>query len=243
MHFEKKMPWKSVIQPPHQGCESQDSQLLPAVSSMIPAATYRAQTRAVRDLEAKAEIDSQAIRRGLEEVEALLQQELMGPISLIEDEVDAGAGEVLALHHETKIRAAMDSGACKSVIHPSAVPAGVKITPNTTGKHFSGAGGEVIERFGECETLMTSSDSSVRGRWSLADVARPLTSVSQVTGPADGEGNQDVLFNNKVCVVVPPGVVAAVLKQIKPIAQYRREGGLYLADFTLSDFARQGPQA
>ena len=74
-------------------------------------------------------------------------------------------------------------------------------------------------------------------------MARPLTSVSQVTGPADGEGNQDVLFNNKVCVVVPPGVVAAVLKQIKPIAQYKREGGLYLADFTLSDFVRQGPQA
>ena len=216
---------------------------LVAPSDELPSETPRAKTHTVRDFEAKAKIDSQAIRRSLEEVEALLQQELIGPISLIEDEADAGAGEVLALHHETKVRVAMDSGACKSVIHPSAVPAGIKIAPNTTGKHFSGAGGEVIERFGECETLMTSSDSSVRGRWSLADVARPLTSVSQVTGPADGEGNQDVLFNNKVCVVVPPGVVAAVLRQIKPIAQYRREGGLYLADFTLSDFVRQGPQA
>ena len=52
----------------------------------------------------------------------------------------------------------------------------------------------------------------------------------------------DVLFNNKVCVVVPPGVVDAVLRQIKPVARYHREGGLYIADFTLSDFARQGPK-
>ena len=139
------------------------------------------------------------------------------------------------------IRVAIDSGAVRSVAHPAAMPTGIKITPNPDGKHFSGAGGEPIERFGECETLLTGSDSQINGRWSLADVSRPLHSVSQITGPRDGDGNQDVLFNNKICVVVPPGVVEAVMRQIKPVARYHREGGLYIADFTLSDFVRQVP--
>jgi hypothetical protein len=62
-----------------------------------------------------------------------------------------------------------------------------------------------------------------------------------MTGPADGEGTVDVLFNNKRCVVVPPGVLEAVMKQIgKPIAEYHRDGNLYLGNFTMSDFVRQG---
>ena len=55
-------------------------------------------------------------------------------------------------------------------------------------------------------------------------------------------GNHDVLFNNQTCVVVPAGVVDAVLKQIKLVAEYKREGGLYLGEVTLSDFVRQGPE-
>ena len=69
----------------------------------------------------------------------------------------------------------------------------------------------------------------------------PLHSVSQITGPADGDGNMDVLFNNKRCVVVPPGVVEAVMKQLgEPIAEYERDGNLYLSTFTMSDFVRPG---
>ena len=148
----------------------------------------------------------------------------------------------MSVMQETQIRVAIDSGAVRSVAHPSVMPAGIKITPNVDGKHFSGAGGESTERFGECETLLTGADSQINGRWSLADVYRPLHSVSQSTGPRDEDGNLDVLFNNKACVVVPSGVVDAVLRQIKPVARYHREGGLYVAGFTLSDFARQGPK-
>ena len=74
-------------------------------------------------------------------------------------------------------------------------------------------------------------------------MSRPLHSVSQITGPIDGDGNHDASFNNKVCVVVPPGVVDAIIRQIEPIAQYRRAGGLYIANCTLSDFIGQGPKA
>ena len=77
-------------------------------------------------------------------------------------------------------------------------------------------------------------------RWNVAEVSRPLHSVSQITGRFEGDGDHDVLFNNKRCVVVPAGVVEQIMVQIEPIAQYDRDGNLYLSDFTMSDFVRQG---
>ena len=69
------------------------------------------------------------------------------PVNFVEEDADEG---INSLRQETRIRAAMDSGSCRNVTHPKTLPAGTKVTPNTSGKHFSGAGGEVIEKFGEC---------------------------------------------------------------------------------------------
>ena len=71
-------------------------------------------------------------------------------------------------------------------------------------------------------------------------MTRPLHSVSQIAGPYEGEGNHDILFNNRRCVVVPPGVVEAVMEHVDAVAEYHRDGNLYLSDFTMSDFVRQG---
>jgi len=79
--------------------------------------------------------------------------------------------------------------------------------------------------------------------WELADVSRPLHSVSTVTGPKEGPGKQDVLFNNRLCVVVPPGVVDKILETIKPVMQYDREGNLYVGEMEMSTFGRQGAVA
>ena len=118
---------------------------------------------------------------------------------------------------------------------------GVKVTPNDTGNHFTGAGGEAIEKFGECTTNIEGAHGRVGCRWDVADVTRPLHSVSQIAGPMEGDGNMDILFNNKRCVVVRPGVLEAVMKQIgDPIAEYQRDGNLYLGNFTMSDFIRPG---
>ena len=151
--------------------------------------------------------------------------------------------EINAVRERTTIRVAMDSGAVKHVTHPSTLPSGVKIIPNTTGKHFSGAGGEVIERYGSAQALLTTAEGrEIVIDTNVAEVSRPLHAVSQVTGPADHPtGKQDVLFTNKRCVVVQPGVVEHILKYIKPIAQYDRDGNLYLATMTVSDFVRPGP--
>ena len=117
----------------------------------------------------------------------------------------------------------------------------MQVIPNHTGKHFSGAGGEAIAKFGECMTNIEGAHGKVGCRWNVADVTRPLHSVGQIAGPIDGDGNMDIHFNNKRCVVVPPGVVAAVMKKIgTPIAEYQRGGNLYLGSFAMSDFARQG---
>ena len=74
----------------------------------------------------------------------------------------------------------------QSIIHPKALPSGVVITPNVSGKHVSGAGGETIDKYVECLTNMTTkAGDDIGNNWNVADVARPLRTVSQVTGPAD----------------------------------------------------------
>ena len=44
------------------------------------------------------------------------------------------------------------------------------------------------------------------------------------------------MFDNKRCVIVPPGIVGHILKHIRPIAEYARDGKLYLSTMTVSDF-------
>ena len=77
----------------------------------------------------------------------------------------------------------------------------------------------------------------------MADVTRLLHSVSQIAGPYEGDGHHDVLFNNKRCVVVEPGIVEAILELMTPVAEYKRDGNLYLSEFTLSGFARQDQES
>ena len=134
----------------------------------------------------------------------------------------------------------MDSGSVANVTHSETIPDGVEIVPNTSGKNFAGAGGETIKKHGSCLTKMLGEHGYVGCRWQVADVTRPLNSVSMVAGPYEGPGEHDVLFNNKRCVVVPPGIVEEVMKRVKPVAEYPRVGGLYVADMTMSSFTRRG---
>ncbi len=160
---------------------------------------------------------------------------------LIEDQVNDG--QLNAVQREIKVKVAMDSGSVANVTHPITIPDGTNVAPNTSGENFSGAGGETIIKHGSCLTMMTGQHGQVGCQWQVADVTRPLNSVSQVTGPYDGPGEHDVLFNNQTCVVVPPGIVKQILQQVKPLAEYPRDGNLYVAEMTLSSFTRQGQRA
>ena len=131
--------------------------------------------------------------------------------------------QILAAASEAvRLRVAMDSAAVDRVINSRDLPADVEYVPNTTGRHFVGANDARIEKYGSCQTVLTSVDASVGCQWQMADVNRALHSVARVTGPKDGPGKQDVLFDNEVCVVMPPRTVKEILKRIKPVMRYQR---------------------
>ena len=156
---------------------------------------------------------------------------------MLEDEGD----ELCAVQPRViKTVAAMDSGAVVHTTPPETVPDGVELVPNTTGKHFSGAGGDVITKHGSAKMIMKTKEGKAGINWQVADVTRTLQSVSQTTGPQDGEGKYDVIFNNKIGAVVRAGIVEEVLRKEKPLATYHRQGGLYLAEIELQGFPRPG---
>ena len=152
---------------------------------------------------------------------------------------------VAATIEVVKVRVAMGSAATDNVIPPDQLPSDVMLIPNTSGEHFVGANNAHIEKYGQVDTVLKSpAGNRVSCAWQASDVNRALHSVAKVCGPK-GEGNakQDVLFDNDICVVVPPGVVKAILKRLKPVMQYEREGNLYVAELEMSSFPRQGQHA
>jgi len=57
-----------------------------------------------------------------------------------------------------------------------------------------------------------------------------------------GPGKQDILFNNEKCFVVAPGVVKKLMETLTAVAEYDREGNLYIGEMALQSFRRQGLQ-
>ncbi len=161
----------------------------------------------------------------------------VGVIEFTEEEL------ILNTAEKVRVKVAMDSGAVANVIHPKQLPSDAVPEPNTSGKHFNGAGGDFIERYGTCLTELEGEHGAIGCDWDLADVSRALHSVSKVAGPFEGPGKQDILFNIKRCVVVPPGVLEAIMKHVSAVAEYKREGNLYVAEMTMSSFQRQEPKA
>ena len=156
-------------------------------------------------------------------------------------------GVIAGMESSTRVRVAMDSAAVDNVIHPDELPEDAEYQPNTSGKHFVGANNAHIENCGSCRTRMSQHGDVTRADvgcdWRMADVSRPLHSVAKVTGPKGEPGKQDVLFDNDSCFVVAPGTVKKLMKTLAAVAEYKREGNLYIADMTLSSFGRQGASA
>ena len=64
--------------------------------------------------------------------------------------------------------------------------------------------------------------------------------MAVVAGPKGGPGKQDILIDNDKAYVVAPGIVKLLMKKLKPVAEYEREGNLYVGEMTLSSFHRPG---
>ena len=139
-------------------------------------------------------------------------------VNLIYDDDDEQAErqqteEVVAVASgRVRVGVAVDSGATDNVIGhlPSDVVPGGPV-----GKPFSNASGGDIKKSSKVTTLMENADGKVGCAWTACAATRPLHSASKIAGLEDGPGLQEVMFDNHVGVVMPPGLVKILLKHIK----------------------------
>ena len=171
------------------------------------------------------------IRKGIAE---------FGGINAVFEDSEDEDETVAAATTSTKASVALDSGASDHVIGLEDLPEGA-VPEGPVGKPFTDASGGGIKKFGKVNLLMKNGETKVGARWNACEVTRPLQSVSKTAGPIEGPGEQDVMFNNKLGVIMPPGLVNMILKYIKPVATYPRHGGLYVCELELSSFPRQSP--
>jgi hypothetical protein len=181
--------------------------------------------------------EGEAFKKAIEEAEAYNKS-----INSIEY-VEPPQQQLCAVAPQTvKVRVALDSAACDNVIDPKDLPQDAEFEPNENDKHFKGANDSHIERYGSCKTIMNGKHGKVGCNWQMAAVSRALHSVGVVAGPKDGPGKQDILFNNEKAYVVAPGIVKKIMEHCKAVAEYDREGNLYVGEMTLQSFHRQGAQ-
>ena len=106
--------------------------------------------------------------------------------------------------HSVMTEPASDNGAVVHVIRPDDTPKDVHIELNTSNDHYSDASGGIVIRHGSATTKLTDADGrEMRCATQVADVVRPLHSVSQTTGTADGSALAGMVYTNKLGCVVP----------------------------------------
>ena len=151
---------------------------------------------------------------------------------------------IMAVHDTIDMEVALDSGSVVHVANPDHFPGNAEVIPNTSGRHFNGANASHIENYGTCLTSLqdTKTKALVECNWSVADVVKPLHAVCKITGTIEAP-KHDVLFTAGKAVVVPHGHVESILRSVKPLMQYDRQGDLFVAKITVSGFTRQGAKA
>ena len=141
-----------------------------------------------------------------DELDAAVDAAIRG-LSILEYECESEADQLLACAPaEMTVLVAADTGAVDHVIPIGALPHGC-VPDGIVERHFVGANDAHIEAYGGCDTMMSTREGPMACKYQVADVARTLHSVSRTTGPADGPGNFDVIFNNRLGAVVPAGIV------------------------------------
>ena len=148
---------------------------------------------------------------------------------------------LMAFNEEIDIEVALDSGSVVHVANPEHLPANAEVVPNTSGRHFNGANASHIENYGTCFTSIrdTKTGALVDCDWSVAEVVKPFHAVCKITGTVQVP-KHDVLFTAGKAVVVPHGHVESILRSVKPLMQYDRQGDLFVAKLTVFGFTRQG---
>ena len=188
----------------------------------------------------------------VDELDMLLKKQIQEAEAWLVDEEEHGQDVDLVIEPEEEligaateqvtIAVAVDSGAVANVIGPDELPVDAELVDDAQGRHYVDAQGGSIRRYGTFDSKLVGNRGEVGCRWQVADVTKPLHSLSMIAGPKEGPGEQDILFNNKMCYVVKPGVVERIMKELTAVAEYERKGNLYVADMVMSSFPRQGPR-
>ncbi len=98
-------------------------------------------------------------------------------------------------------------------------------------RNFVAANGDRIKNYGRARvSLIQEGGNKVGGSFQVADVTRPLHSTGKIC-----DENKEVLFTKGVATVVPEGALSRFLGTVWHIAEYRRNGGLYLTKMKARD--------
>ena len=154
-----------------------------------------------------------------------------------EGEDSSDEGEILAAGEVVEVEVAADTGAVAHVVGPKDLPKSLRVVkPKGKVRNFVGPKGETIDNYGTAEVEMEQEDGRILGGcFNVADVCRPLHSISTITDQA-----HDMLFMRNKAVVVPEGTFDKILAMIKPIITYPRKGGLYVAKMKITDPSQRG---
>ncbi len=156
-------------------------------------------------------------------VDLALNHEAYGKLDAKCLEVEMTSTELLATPsacvRKRTIRVAMDSGAGDHVASPEDVEGfAIEESPNSkAGRSFVAANGGRIKNHGQATVRMkTKAGQRVASTFQVADVTRPLYSVSKLC-----DAGYDVSFTKNEALVTKEGTV---------VHRFHREGGLYVAE-------------
>ncbi len=164
----------------------------------------------------------------LEMVELALNQQPYNVVDAKCLEVEMNSTELLATPsacvRKRTIKIAMDSGAGDHVASPEDVEGfAIEESPNSkAGRNFVAANGGKIRNHGQSMVKMRTKDGMrVASTFQVADVTRPLYSVSKLC-----DAGYDVPFKKDEALVTKDG---------KIIHRFHSEGGLYVAEMHIGD--------
>ncbi len=148
--------------------------------------------------------------------------------------------EILNTEEEVEIYVAADTGAVCHVTPPKDLPRSVSVEAPPPGKvrNFVAANNTPIKNHGTAKVLLEQEDGTeIDSSFQVADVSRPLHSVSTICDAASGAcpDGHEMLFTKGMGYVVPEGALSKFLGSIRTVARYPRRGGLYVAKMKAKD--------
>ena len=136
------------------------------------------------------------------------------------------------------VEVTLDSGCCKHVLPAEAIPGyNIEESPGSRrGANFIVGNGELVPNEGQAHLNLAADSGNgteqlVRSTFQIADLTRPLMSVSQICA----QGHKCV-FEGEHAMVIDQGG--------ETVCKFRKQGGLYVASMKLkspSPFVRQAP--